>query len=99
MDKTRKFAAPQDYTDEPRPPIALQPVESSQVKAIGYDEQTRTLAVTFNYGAGAIYHYPDVAPETFEAFRTAESIGIFFGKNIKALPFKKYRAEPQQVEA
>ena len=35
----------------------------------------------------------DVAPETYEAFIKAESIGSFFGKNIKALPFKKYPAE------
>ena len=93
MNEPKKFPEPQAYTDEQRPQIELQAVESSQIKAIGYCAESRTLAVTFNYGAGAIYHYPDVAPETFEAFRQAESVGKFFGQHIKALPFKKYRNE------
>lgn len=95
MPKT--FPAPQPFTEEPRPPIALKPVESSQVKAIGYDADTRTLAVQFRHGKGAIYHYPDVTPETHAAFVNAESIGNFFGKNIKALPFKKFAAESENV--
>lgn len=89
MPKT--YTPPQAYTEGPRPQIALSPVVSSQVAAIGYDEKTRTLAVTFTRGEGAIYHYPDVSPETFAAFKTAESIGVFFGKHIKPLTFKKYR--------
>lgn len=94
MDKQRKFPEPQPFEDEERPPIELKPVESSQIKAIGYDEKTGTLAVAFKYGTGAIYHYPDVLEETHQAFVNAESIGQFFGKHIKALPFKKYRAAP-----
>jgi len=92
MPKT--FTAPQDFTDEDRPPIALTPVESNQVKAIGYDEATKTLAVTFTRGTGAIYHYPGVTPEQHHAFVKAESIGVHFGKHIKSLPFKKYHGEP-----
>ena len=91
--KSRKFPEPQQYEEDPRPPIELLQVESSQVKAIGYDDETRTLAVAFNHGAGAIYHYPEVDRETFDAFLAAERLGSFFGKNIKALPFKKYPAE------
>ena len=93
MDKPKKFPEPQPFTNEPRPPIELLPVQSRQVKAVGYDEQTRTLAVTFTRGQGAIYHYPDVDREFYEQFVTAESIGAFFGQHIKALPFKKYQAE------
>lgn len=99
MNQPKKFPEPQAYTEDPRPPIELKAVESSQIKAIGYDEKTRTLAVTFNYGAGAIYHYPDVAPEIAEAFVKAESIGKFFGQHIKALPFTKYRNEAYAVQA
>ena len=77
------FTEPAPFTDESRPEIALHPVESNQVKAIGYDEATKTLAVTFTRGTGAIYHYPDVSKETFEAFKSAESIGKFFGQHIK----------------
>lgn len=85
--------APQAYTEAQRPPIELHAVESSQVKAIGHDEATQTLAVQFNHGAGAIYHYPGVSRETFEAFKGAESIGKYFGQNLKHLPFAKYRPE------
>lgn len=46
----RTYTPPQPYTDEPRPPIALSPVVSSQVAAIGYDEESKTLAVTFTRG-------------------------------------------------
>lgn len=97
MDKQRKFPEPQPFEDDGRPPIELKPVESSQIKAIGYDAETHTLAVAFKYGVGAIYHYPEVQAETHEQFVNAESIGQFFGKHIKALPFKKYR--PEQVAA
>jgi len=76
------------------PAIKLNPVKSSQVKAIGYDEATKTLAVTFTRGAGATYHYADVSKDTFEKFSKAESIGSFFGKHIKPLPFKKFPQAP-----
>ena len=87
---SKDYKPPQAFTNEPRPQIVLNAVDSSQVKAIGYDEETKTLAVQFKYGAGAIYHYADVSKETFDAFVSAESIGSFFGKNIKQLAFKKY---------
>ena len=76
------------------PTITLHPVKSSQVQSIGFDEATGTLAVKFTRGAGATYHYPGVTKETFEKFRAADSIGTFFGKHIKPLPFKKIAAIP-----
>lgn len=82
-----------------RPPIELVPVQSNQVAAIGYDPATKTLAVTFTRGAGAIYHYPDVEPEAYEAFKGAESIGKHFGQHIKPLPFTKYAPEPVEKPA
>lgn len=89
---SKSFKAPQAF-DEGQPiAIALHPVESSQIKAVGYDEETKTLAVTFNFGK-ALYQYPDVAPATYEAFRTSDSAGKFFGQHIKDLPFKKFHAE------
>lgn len=91
---TKTFIAPQAFSEETRPRIALWPVESNQVKAIGYCADTKTLAVQFTRGTGAIYHYPDVEPETHDAFVTSESIGNFFGKNIKQLPFTKFAADP-----
>jgi hypothetical protein len=88
-----KFTAPQALEEGPAPAIALDSVESNQVKAIGYDDATQTLAVTFKYGK-AVYHYPNVPRETYEAFKGAQSIGKFFGEHIKSLPFKKYASDP-----
>lgn len=92
MPKT--FTAPQGFETEPRQQIQLNEVESNQVDAIGYDPETKTLAVRFKRGPGALYHYADVSPETHAAFVFADSIGTYFGQHIKPLPFKKYPAEP-----
>lgn len=83
-----------DHATEPaqpqRPPIPLEPVQSKQIKAIGYDEGTQTLAVEFTSGKGGIYHYPNVALDTAQAFRQSESAGSFFWKHIKPLPFQRF---------
>lgn len=96
---TRKFAEPQGFEEGEAPQIQMNAVESSQLKAIGYDAATKTLACQFTRGPGHIYHYPNVEPETHAAFVAGDlgpdvepSIGTFFGKHIKPLPFKKYRA-------
>lgn len=94
----KTFPAPAGFTPGPRPAIALTPVTSSQVKAIGYDAATKTLAVQFAHGAGHLYHYPNVTAEQHAAFIGAESIGKHFGQHIKALPFEKYEAEPKAEE-
>jgi hypothetical protein len=90
MPKT--YTEPQAYTDSEYVPIPMSPVESHQVAAVGYDAETKTLAVTFTRGAGAIYHYPEVEPEVHAAFMAAESKGKFFGEHVKQLPFVKHRA-------
>lgn len=77
--------------------IPMQEVESNKIKAVGYDEATRTLAVTFKHGAGAIYHYPDVEPQVHADFIGAESLGAHFGKHLQRLPFKKFN--PEEVPA
>lgn len=89
----KSYTAPQPFAEGAAPHIPMQPVVSSQVKAIGYDPQTKTLAVTFMHGTGAIYHYPNVEQATFDAFLASESAGNFFGQHIKSLPFIKYRGE------
>lgn len=84
------------------PHIPVQEVESSQIHAIGYDTATQTLAIRFkSRSTGAptsLYHYANVTPEDFEAFREAESIGSHFGKHIKPYdkkyPYTRIEAEP-----
>lgn len=89
---TTQFKEPQDYETEPRPQIALVPVESSQIKAVGYDAETQTLAVQFTRG-DAIYHYPLVPKGAYMAMMACDSVGKFFGAYIKPMAFKKYCAE------
>lgn len=93
MPAHRKFPDPQRYAEGERPPIALEPVESSQIGAVGYDEATKTMAVQFRYGARAIYHYAGIEREAFDAFKAAESMGTHFGKHFKTMPFLKYPSE------
>lgn len=68
--------------------IDMQQVDSSQIQAIGYDAETHTLAIQFKAksGEGSLYHYANVTQATFDALRTAESLGAFFGKHIKPYP-------------
>jgi len=94
----KTYTEPQAYSEAKRLPIPLEPVVSNQVAAIGYDPATKTLAVTFTRGTGAIYHYPNVSQEDFDAFNGAESIGSHFGKHIKPLPFEKFQPEKADTQ-
>ncbi|MNW05544.1 hypothetical protein D3C71_2018060 [compost metagenome] len=70
----------------------MKPVKSQQVASIGYDASSKTLAVTFARGPGTVYQYPGVDAKVHADFLAAESIGTYFGKHIKPLPFKKFAA-------
>lgn len=66
--------------------IPLEPVTSSRLAAIGYDEDTFTLAVRFppskKSPAGKVYHYGNISEEMYDDLKHAESIGVYFGQNI-----------------
>lgn len=96
---TKTYTAPAAFSDEQPLVINMTPVESSQLAAIGYHPATKTLAVSFARGGGAVYHYPDVEPEVHAAFIAAESVGKYFGAHIKALPFKKFPAPDLDLPA
>lgn len=79
--------------------IALDSVESSQISGIGYDATSQTLAIQFKSGKQAVYHYANVTAEDFAAFKSAESIGSHFYREIK--PHKEkfpYRKVDEQKE-
>lgn len=66
--------------------IALQPVESNQIAAIGHDAATETLAIQFKNWKGeatSIYEYRNFTAADFAAFQAAESKGKHFGAHIK----------------
>lgn len=60
-------------------------VRSSNIKSIGYDEETKTLEVEFTNGG--IYQYKEVPKEIYEGFSKTESIGSYFAKSVKAKGF------------
>lgn len=56
-------------------------VKSSNIESIGYDVETKTLAVKFI--SGREYHYHDVDPRLHTELMAAPSIGKFFGEHIR----------------
>ena len=84
-------------------------VDSSQISEIGYESGAEyPLGIKFTPNKkqavsglpGSEYHYANVTPELYAEFLTAESIGSFFGQNIKSnphlYPFIKVEVDPQQ---
>ena len=63
--------------------MQMHPITSSQIREIGHDASTETLAVRFN--TGALYHYTEFPASKFGQFMEAESKGGFFGKNVKGV--------------
>ena len=62
------------------------PVQSSNVAAVGYHGESRTLTIEFKGKGdqpGRIYDYPDVPPEAHEALMNAESIGSHLAAVIR----------------
>lgn len=53
--------------------IPLSPVESSNVAAIGYDEASKRMAVSFK--SGGLYHYLDVDRKAADSVLEAKSAG------------------------
>ena len=58
-----------------------QPVESSSVISVGYDEAEQVLEVEF--AGGGVYQYFDVAPWQYEQLLRADSIGRYVNGYIK----------------
>jgi hypothetical protein len=50
-------------------------VESSMIRAVGYDPETHTLEVLFN--SGLTYLYEEVPPDVHEGLMAAESKGQY----------------------
>jgi hypothetical protein len=89
-----------------QPAIALAPVESAQIHAIGHDPDTNTLAICFKRGSGAargpgsVYHYSNFTADEFAAFKQAESLGKHFKAWIKPFADKyPYHRVAEQQEA
>nr|WP_294941538.1 KTSC domain-containing protein [uncultured Mucilaginibacter sp.] len=59
-----------------------QPVQSSALQSIGYDEETHTLELEFHENSG-IWQYSHFKPAALKKFLNSESLGNFFVAQIK----------------
>jgi hypothetical protein len=62
-----------------------EPVNSSNVAEVGYDEASSTLEVAFKNSG--VYQYFDIPKHEYESLIAAPSIGQYINQNIKG----KYR--------
>lgn len=90
---------PQPLSTKPYNHIGLRPVVSNQVAAVGYHADSKTLALTFKFTSGIVYHYPNVEAATHEAMLAAKSIGQYFGEHIKPLPFDKFQMPAPSMDS
>lgn len=57
------------------------PVTSESIRSIGYDLDSQTLEVEFNYGP--VYQYAGVTQGEHEGMMNADSKGKYFNANIR----------------
>ena len=63
-------------------------VSSSNVEAVGYDQDSQTLRIWFLNGS--VYDYSGVGQMEFDALRDAPSVGSYLARNIKgSYPYDK----------
>jgi KTSC domain len=67
--------------------MQMEPVESSNIRAIGYDAATKHLRVQFS--SGAIYEYADVSATKHADLLAADSAGKHFAKHIRGHKFRQ----------
>jgi hypothetical protein len=61
--------------------VRVETVDSSVLRAVGYDPSTQTLVLAFT--SGAVYTYADVPPEVHAGLLAAPSLGRFFSAEIR----------------
>jgi KTSC domain len=102
----RAVAVPAAF-EEPAPPAAPPTLaatamswrDSSNIKAVDYDEAAQQLTVTFMARDGSptgTYRYDRFSPTAYGALCTADSPGGFLRQAIKGLPVTKL---PSPIEA
>tara|TARA_A100001391_G_scaffold110033_1_gene73898 strand:- start:271 stop:534 length:264 start_codon:yes stop_codon:yes gene_type:complete len=81
----------------PAPPFILEikmdrdPVNSTSIRSIGYDSESKKMEVEFL--KGTVYTYSDVSDEVYNTLMTSESIGKAFSSLIKAGGFSYEKTE------
>lgn len=66
----------------------MQPVASTQIDSVGYNEETKELRVSFQNGS--LYSYSGVPRSIYDGLLTAPSVGQFFNYSVKhGFPFRR----------
>jgi KTSC domain len=78
--------------------IALSPVTSSQIAAVGYDAATRELVIRFRSSGRKqerVYSYDGVPFELAKGLIAAESPGSYFHRHIRQgrYPYRRHEGE------
>lgn len=63
--------------------MEMKPVDSSNIKAIGYDPAARVMRVEFHHGGS--YEHRDVGPAEHEALKSAPSVGSHYHRHFRAV--------------
>lgn len=71
-----------EHTPSEARTIERLPVDSSNLKSIGYSADRQVLAIEFA-SSGLVLHYDNVPLDVFERLGAAESRGRFYAKEIK----------------
>lgn len=61
--------------------MEMQPLNSSNIAAAGYDADTQTMRIEFK--SGSTYSYASVPLEVFEGLITSPSAGGYFFRNVR----------------
>lgn len=61
--------------------MEMTPVNSSHMRAVGYDEPTRTMHIEFQNGD--LHEYKQVSPDFHKRMMQSKSVGSFFHQNVK----------------
>jgi hypothetical protein len=61
--------------------IVIEHVSSTAIRDVQYDDEARSLAITFV--SGRTYIYEDVPPSVVAEFIVAESKGAYFNQNVR----------------
>jgi len=73
-------------------------VDSSNVRRVGYHEDTRTLCVEFSNGG--LYTYSDVDNEIFVSMVHAESVGRYLNQMVKVMhPYTKFNTHEELLSS
>ena len=63
--------------------MTRQPIESSNIKSVGYEPASKTLEVEFH--SGAVHQYLDVSANKHAQLIKHKSPGSYFHNNIRSL--------------